>query len=77
MNEKQVHEEHRRRKRKKFGHSFVDADDRFKEAIFPSASYVCSICHQTWFKHLVKAVASLNQKFFKSHLLDECLTGYI
>ena len=77
MNEKQVHEEHMRRRRKKFGHSFADAVDRFKEAIFSSASYVCSICHQTWFKHSVKAVASLNQKIIKSHLLNKCLTGYI
>ena len=77
MNEKQAHEEHMRRKRKQYGHSFADAVGRFKEAIYSSASYVCSSCHQTWFKHSVKAVASLNTKLIKSYMLNKCLTGYI
>ena len=77
MNEKHTHEEHMRRKRKKIGHSFGDAVDKFKEAIYSSASYVCCSCHQTWFKHSVKAVSSLNKKIIESHVLNKCLTGYI
>ena len=65
-----------RRTRRKVGHSFSDAVNKFREAIDLSSSFVCSCCQQTWFKHSVQAVATLNMKALDAHLLDKCLTGY-
>ena len=66
-----------RRTRQKVGHSFSDAVNKFREALNSSCSFVCSCCQQTWFKHSVQAVASLNIKSLDAKLLDKCLTGYI
>ena len=66
-----------RRTRQKVGHSFSDAVNKFREAINSSSLFVCSCCQQTWFKHSVRTVASLNMKLLDSHLLDKCLTGHI
>ena len=72
-----THEEHLRRKKQRFGHSFSESVDKFKEVIRLSASYVCSCCHQTWFRHSVRDVSSLDKISLDSHLLKKCLTGYI
>ena len=75
--EEYVLKENVRRTRKKVGHSFSDAVNKFREAINSSSSFVCSCCQQTWFKHSVQRVASLNVKSLDAHLLDKCLTGYV
>ena len=59
-----------RRTRQKVGHSFSDAINKFREAINSSSMFVCSCCHQSWFKHSVQAVSSLNVKSLDVHLLD-------
>ena len=66
-----------RRPRQKVGHSLSDAVNKFREAINSSSSFVCSCCQQTWFKHSVQDVGSLNIKSLDVHLLDKCLTGHI
>ena len=71
-----VRKENIRRTRQKLGHSFSDAVNKFGEAINSSSLFVCSCCQQTWFKHSVQAVASLNVKSLDTHLLNNCLTGY-
>ena len=69
---------HVSRKKERFGDSFSEAVDKFNEAICRSASYVCSSCHQTWFKQSVKDVASLGKILsLNSQLLNKCLTKYI
>ena len=72
-----VRKENVRRTRKKVGYSFSDAVNKFRGAINLSSSFVCSCCQQTWFRHSVQAVASLNMKSLDVHLLDKCLTGYL
>ena len=75
--EEYARKENIRRKRQKVGHSFSDAVGKFREALNSSCSFVCSCCQQTWFKHSVQAVASLNVKSLDANLLGKCLTGYI
>ena len=69
--------EHLRRRRQRFGDSFSESVNKFKEAINASSLYVCSCCHQTWFQHSIKKVSSLNESSFNTDLLNKCLTGYI
>ena len=65
------------RKKQKLGFSFSEAVEKFHEAIC-SCSYVCSCCHQVWFKQSVKEVDSINKAAsYESSLLKKCLTGYI
>ena len=71
------HKENIRRTRRKVGHTFADAANKFREAINSSSLFVCSCCQQTWFRDSVRAVASLSIKCIDAHLLDNCLTGYI
>ena len=64
-------DEHLHRRRQRFGDSFSDAADKFKEAINASSSYVCSCCHQTWFQHSVKKVSSLSETSLNTNLLKQ------
>ena len=64
------------RKKRKLGVSFSEAVEKFNEAIC-SCSYVCSSCHQVWFKQSVKEVSSLKETVsLDMSLLKKCLTGY-
>ena len=64
------------RKKRKMGVSFFEAVEKFNEAIC-SCSYVCSCCHQVWFKQSVKKVSSLhNTESLDLALLKMCVTGY-
>ena len=69
--------EHLQRRKQRFGHSFSEAKNRFKEAIYSSLSYVCSCCHQTWFRRSVRTISSLGKTILNTPLLNKCLTGYI
>ena len=64
------------RKRRKLGVSFDEAIEKFKEAE-GSCSYVCSSCHQVWFKKSVKEVSSLGKVSLDKTLLNQCITGHI
>ena len=63
--------------KRRYGLSFSESVDKFNEAICSGPSYICSSCHQTWFKQSVKEVASLNKTNLDTQLLNGCLTGYI
>ena len=69
------HKEYLLKKKRKTGFTFEEAVNKFNEAIKVSCSYVCSSCHQTWFKQSVKTVSSLS-KNIDTPLLLQCLTGY-
>ena len=70
--------EHLVRKKRKIGLSFPDAINKFEDAVCQSVSYVCSCCHQTWFKHSVREVSSLNNiSALNKTLLQECVTGFL
>ena len=70
--------EHLLRKKRKIGLSFSDTVDKFEDAVCQSVSYVCSCCHQTWFKHSVREVSSLNSiSSLNKTLLQECVTGFL
>ena len=75
--EEYARKENIRRSRQRVGHSFSDVVNKFREAINSGSSFVCSCCQQTWFKHSVQDVASINTKSLDAHSLDNCLTGYI
>ena len=71
-----IDREYSQRKRRKVGFSFKEAVDKFNEAL-STCSYVCSCCHQTWFKQSVKEINSLNKtESLDLSLLKQCLTGY-
>ena len=76
-NTEYARKEYLRRKEQRYGKSFSETVDKFKEAIRSSSSFVCSCCHQTWFSHSVKEVSSLNEISLDKQLLNKCLTGYI
>ena len=68
--------EHAQRKKRKLGTSFSDTVEKFSEAIC-SCSYVCTACHQVWFKQSVKEVSSLKETIsLDMALLQICITGY-
>ena len=59
------------------GDSFSDAVSKFEKAILGSCSYVCSCCHQLWFKQSVKPVSNLYKSdSFDTNALKQALTGY-
>ena len=71
-----LRKEHDLRKKRKLGVSFSEAVEKFNDAIC-SCSYVCSSCHQVWFKHSVKDVSLLKETAsLDMSLLKKCLTGY-
>ena len=73
-NREYAENEHSLRKKRKIGLSFSDTINKFEDAICQSVSYVCSCCHQTSFKHLVREVSSLNISDLNKTLLQECVS---
>ena len=66
------------RKKRKLGFSFTGSIAKFTEAVSQSVSYVCSCCHQVWFKHSVKEVSVVNRmSAVNKSLLNKCVTGYL
>ena len=77
-NREYVENEHLLRKKRKIGLSFSDTINKFEDAVCQSVSYVCSCCHQTWFKHSVREVSSLNNiSAVNKTILQECVTGFL
>ena len=62
-------------KKRKTGYSFTKAVDKFNSAIQSSCSYVCTCCHQLWFKQSVHALPSVAKNIDSSKLM-KCVTGY-
>ena len=50
-----------------------DIIDNFKKSVSSGPYYVCSCCHQTWFRHSVVKTERL--RAFDHHIIKECLTG--
>ena len=72
-----LEKEHTQRKKRKIGFSLSEAVEKFNEAILGSSSYVCSCCHQLWFKQSVNEVSCLCRSVSMDiSLLKQCLTGY-
>ena len=62
----------------KIGFSLSDTITKFEEAVLQSVSYVCSCCHQVWFKHSVREVSAVgNMSTINTSLLKKCVTGYL
>ena len=73
-----VEKEHLLRKKRKLGFSFSGSITKFTEAVCQSVSYVCSCCHQVWFKQSVREVSSVNKmSAINKSLLNKCVTGYL
>ena len=73
-----VEKEHLLRRKQKLGCSFSDSKSKFIEAVCQSASYVCSCCHQVWFKQSVKKVSAVvRMSAIDKSLLDKCVMGYL
>ena len=73
-----VEKEHLLRKKQKLGCSFSDSKTKFTEAVCQSVSYVCSCCHQVWFKQSVKKVSAVvRMSAMNKSLLNKCVTGYL
>ena len=69
--------EHAQRKKRKIEFLFSEAVEKFNESILGSCSYVCTCCHQLWFKQSVREVQALFQTVsVDTSLLKQCLTGY-
>ena len=67
-----------KRKKRKTDESFSNAVNRFNDAISGSCSYVCTCCHQLWFRQSVKDVSTfLASSSIDTHLLKRCKTGFI
>ena len=76
--EKYIEQEYVHRKKRKFGVSLLDSVGKFNEAVNEGSSYVCTCCHQVWFKQSVKDVSSVEQMSSLSiPLLKKCITHYI
>ena len=48
----------------------------FKSAISQGPTYVCSSCHQVWFKGSVQKASSLPTNVLQNPVVQQCLTGY-
>ena len=66
--------EQRQRNARKFGKTVFESIDRFNASISDSCSYVCSCCHQLWFKQSVRCISSLETLPLNKILLEKCLT---
>ena len=76
--ENYAEQEYIHRKKRKYGFSICDSVQKFKEAVSEGSSYVCTCCHQVWFKQSVKEASSMEQMSSVSKsLLKKCRTGYI
>ena len=70
--------EYEQAKKRRIGESFSDAVGKFEKAISCSCSYVCSCCHQLWFKQSIKPVSALYKSdSLDTNLLKQSLTGYL
>ena len=76
-NQSYIDKEHLGWQKRRYGNTFSEAVGKFNAAICSGPSYVCSSCHQTWFKQSVRDIASLNKIKLNMQLFKECLTGYI
>ena len=66
------------RKKRKFGLSFSDSIGKFHEAVREGSSYVCTCCHQVWFKQSVKELSSVERmSLVNKALLKKCTTGFM
>ncbi|KAL5006836.1 hypothetical protein ScPMuIL_015642 [Solemya velum] len=68
-----VHESELRRK-KQFGSTIMDCIKVFETKVSEGPIYVCTCCHQTWFRESVIDSKSLHGTL--SENLEHCLTGY-
>ena len=66
--------EQRLRNARKFGKTVLESIDKFNASISESCSYVCSCCHQLWFKQSVRSICSLETLPLNKTLLKKCLT---
>ena len=60
-----------------YGDSIDKSIETFHQNISSGPLYVCSCCHQTWFKYSVINTANLVLSDEHKQLLTKCLTGYI
>ena len=76
--EKYTDQEYLQRKKRKYGISLSDSVEKFNEAVKEGCSYVCTCCHQVWFKQSVKDISSVEQiNSLNKPLLKKCKTHYI
>ena len=61
----------------KRGRSVLESIANFNAAISDSCSYVCSCCHQLWFKHSVRSINSIENIPMNKTLLGKCLTNIL
>ena len=61
----------------KRGRSVLESIANFNAAISDSCSYVCSCCHQLWFKHSVRSISSIENIPLNKTLLGKCLTNLL
>jgi hypothetical protein len=64
----------RSRKQRKHGSCLDECIKLFHSNIATGPIYVCSSCHQTWFKHSVIKASTLRKN--NTELLEQCLTGF-
>ena len=77
-NKEYTKKEHLSKQKRRFGQSLPEAVGKFNEAMRSGSSFVCSSCHQTWFKQSVRDVSSLSKMAsLDVQLLNNCLTGYL
>ena len=67
--------EYKLRKKRKTGFTFTEAIDKFNAAIQGSCSYICTCCHQTWFRQSVKPLSTISKNIDPT-FLSQCVTGY-
>ena len=66
------------KKKRKLDHSLSDAVQKFNDSTYCSCSYVCSCCHQVWFKQSVKQISSINKLSPDAKsLLNKCMSSYM
>ena len=76
--DKYAEQEFMYRKKRKFGLSFSDSIEKFHEAVSEGSSYVCTCCHQVWFKQSVKELSSLERvSSLNKSLLKKCTTDFM
>ena len=61
----------------KLGRSVFESIEKFNASISQSCSYVCSCCHQLWFKQSVRSISSLENLPLNKTLLRRCLTDVL
>ena len=61
----------------KLGRSVFESIEKFNASISESCSYVCSCCHQLWFKQSVRSISSLENLSLNKTLLNRYLTDIL